>query len=124
LKVASGTRGKLPRITDILRAVSLFAVTNVDDGERGPADGAPGVLGVAAVTAANGGDNVGVYVPVLATTGSAATYVAVFLVLVAVWCAAGRLVAGRRPVARVLTRWGHVVLPVVLVGVGVAILLS
>jgi len=30
---------------------------------------APGVLAVAAVTFANGGDNIGVYVPVFATTG-------------------------------------------------------
>ena len=45
-----------------------------------------------------------------------------FLVLVAVWCALGRFLATRRPVARALSRWGHVMLPVVLIGIGLAIL--
>jgi cadmium resistance protein CadD (predicted permease) len=46
----------------------------------------PGVLTVAAVTLANGGNNIGVYVPVCAATGIGAliTYVIVFLLLVAV----------------------------------------
>jgi len=65
------------------------------------------VLTVAAVTHANGGDIIGVYVRVFATTGVGGmlTYVPVFLVLVAVWCAAGLLVAGRPLVASALTRW-------------------
>jgi cadmium resistance protein CadD (predicted permease) len=51
----------------------------------------PGVFTVAAVTVANGGDNIGVYVPVFTTTGTGGllTYVLAFLVLVAVWCAVG-----------------------------------
>ncbi|QFZ22870.1 cadmium resistance transporter [Saccharothrix syringae] len=84
---------------------------------------ATGALGVAAVTFANGGDNIGVYVPVFATTGIT-LYVVVFLVLVAVWCAAGRWFATRPVVARALSRWGHVVLPVVLIAVGLLILLG
>ncbi|MFI9010285.1 cadmium resistance transporter [Actinosynnema sp. NPDC053489] len=93
---------------------------------RGGDDGEPaasGVLGVAAVTLANGGDNIGVYVPVFATTGIVA-YVVVFLLLVAVWCGAGYFFATRPAVARHLSRWGHVVLPVVLIGIGVLILVS
>ena len=78
------------------------------------------------MTFANGGDNLGVYVPVFAATGPAgiAVFSVVFLALVAVWCAAGRFLATRRPVAAALARWGHVVLPVVLVGIGVAILVE
>jgi cadmium resistance protein CadD (predicted permease) len=79
-----------------------------------------------AVTFANGGDNIGVYVPVFATTGTGAvaTYCAVFLVMVGAWCALGRFLATRRPVARLLARWGHLVLPAVLVGIGVVILVE
>ncbi|NUS03414.1 MAG: cadmium transporter [Nonomuraea sp.] len=102
------------------------------DRRDGGGDGAvtavagPRVLEVAAVTFANGGDNIGVYVPVFATAGAASTslYVIVFLVLVAVWCAAGRFLATRPPVARALSRWGHVLLPVVLIGIGAAILIG
>lgn len=97
----------------------------VDD-ENGDAAPGPGVFAVAAVTLANGGDNIGVYVPVFSTTGAGglATYIVVFLVLVAVWCAAGRFVAGRPVVARALSRWGHIVLPVVLIAIGSIILVE
>ena len=93
-----------------------------DDDE--PGGDVPGPLQVAAVTFANGGDNIGVYVPVftVAGVGGMTVYVIVFLIGVAVWCAAGWFLATRPPVARALSRWGHVVLPVVLVVIGVAIL--
>ncbi len=83
--------------------------------------GGPGVLAVAAVMFANGGDNIGVYVPVFATAG-AAVYVVVFLVLVAVLCLAGRFFATRPLIAKALSRWGDVLLPLVLIGIGVVIL--
>ncbi|WP_086851101.1 cadmium resistance transporter [Amycolatopsis kentuckyensis] len=93
------------------------------DDEPSPA---AGVLGIATVCFADGGDNVGVYVPAFAATGAAGLvgYVTVFLAGVAVWCAAGRFLATRPGVARVLARWGHVVLPVVLVALGVLILVG
>jgi cadmium resistance protein CadD (predicted permease) len=95
------------------------------DGEDRP-DAGPTELSVAAVTFANGGDNIGVYVPVFAVTGSTGitVYAVVFLVLVGVWCAAGRFLATRPVVARALARWGHVVLPVVLIGAGLLILFN
>lgn len=99
-----------------------------DRKEREEPTAAPGpsVWAVATVTIANGGDNIGVYVPVFAVAGTTGLigYVVVFLVLVGVWCVAGRFLATRPPVARALARWGHVVLPVVLVGVGVLVLLG
>jgi cadmium resistance protein CadD (predicted permease) len=51
-------------------------------------------------------------------------YAVVFLALVAVWCAAGRFFATRRRVAEALARWGHIVLPVVLVALGLVILIE
>lgn len=90
------------------------------------AAGGPGVLAVAAVTLANGGDNIGVYVPVFTTTDLAGllTCTAVFLVLVAVWCGAGHSFARRPLIARALSRWGHILLPVVLIGIGLVILIE
>lgn len=98
----------------------------VDDEDEPVADGGPTVATVAAVTVANGGDNIGVYVPVLATVdaGGLAVYVVVFLVLTGVWCVAGRFLATRRPVARALARRGHLVLPVVLIALGVVLLVQ
>lgn len=86
----------------------------------------PAILTVAGVTLANGGDNIGVYVPVFAATGigGLVTYVVVFLLLVAVWCVAGWWFASRPVVAQVLTRWGHLILPLVLIGIGLIILIE
>ena len=94
--------------------------------ETAPGAAGVGVLSVATVIFANGGDNIGVYLPVFATTSTAhvVTFCAVFLVMVGLWCALGRFLATRRPVAQALSRWGHLVLPVVLVGIGIAILVQ
>lgn len=86
----------------------------------------PAILKVATTTFANGGDNIGVYVPVFTNVGTSGTivYCVVFLVLVGVWCAAGRFVATRPVIARPLGRWGHIVLPVVLIAIGLLILIE
>ncbi|WP_410561987.1 cadmium resistance transporter [Amycolatopsis sp. cmx-4-61] len=112
--------GVLPVLLGIRAA---WQARNRDDDEPAPATG---VLGIALVCFANGGDNVGVYVPAFAATGPAGLvgYVVVFLLGVAVWCVAGRFLATRPGIARVLARWGHVVLPVVLIALGVLILVG
>jgi cadmium resistance protein CadD (predicted permease) len=101
-------------------------VAGHDDGGFSLTRGGTAVLTVAAVTLANGGDNIGVYVPVFATTDTSGlvTYCVVFLVMVGVWCAAGHFLATRPLVARALSRWGHHLLPVVLIGLGLVILLE
>ncbi len=85
-----------------------------------------GTATVAAVTFANGGDNIGVYVPVFAVAGPSGmlAYVIVFLVGVGLWCLVSRRIAAHPAVADVLERWEHVLLPVVLIGIGVAILVE
>jgi cadmium resistance protein CadD (predicted permease) len=95
-----------------------------EQAESGP--GGPTVLKVAATTFANGGDNIGVYVPVFTNVGTGGTivYSVVFLVLVGVWCAAGRFVATRPVIAKPLSRWGHILLPVVLITIGLLILIE
>ena len=86
--------------------------------------GAPGTLEVAGVTFANGGDNVAAYVPVLAVAdgGDRMAYSAIFLVLVALLCAVGRFLATRTVVARILSRWGTLLVPFALIAIGLSIL--
>jgi len=98
-----------------------------DSGERAESgQGGPTILKVATTTFANGGDNIGVYVPVFTNVGTSGTivYCVVFLVLVGVWCAAGRFVATRPVIAKPLGRWGHILLPVVLITIGLLILIE
>ena len=51
-------------------------------------------------------------------------YAAVFLILVGVWCAAGRFFATRPLIARVRSRWGHIQYPLVLIALGLLILIQ
>lgn len=84
------------------------------------------VLTVAGVTFANGGDNIGVYVPVFLNVNTATViiYCVVFLILVAGLVLLAKFVATRPPIAEVLERWEHVLFLIVLIGLGIFILLS
>ena len=97
-----------------------------EDDEAKVAGKQVGVLTVAAVTFANGGDNIGVYVPVFATASTTAiiAYCLVFLALVGLLVLAAKYVATRRPIAEVLERWEHILFPLVLIGLGIVILLE
>jgi cadmium resistance protein CadD (predicted permease) len=81
---------------------------------------------VAGVTLANGGDNVGVYVPLFAArpAGEMALLLAVFAALLVVWTAAGYALARRSALASRLQRVSGVVMPWVLIGLGTAILMG
>jgi cadmium resistance protein CadD (predicted permease) len=82
-----------------------------------------GALTVAAVTAANGGDNLGVYIPLFATRPAAIPmYAGVFAIGTAVWCLAAYALVSHPVLAATFTRYGHRVLPWVLIGVGVYVL--
>jgi cadmium resistance protein CadD (predicted permease) len=79
---------------------------------------------VAGVTLANGGDNVGIYVPLFAARppGEIALLLAVFAVMLVAWTAAGYLLARRSALAGRLRRVSGAVMPWVLVGLGLAIM--
>ena len=98
-----------------------------DDDDEGKIEGKKvAVWVVAGVTFANGGDNIGVYVPVFVTVGPTAmvAYCIAFLAMVAVLVAIAKYVATRKPIAEVLELWEHILFPIVLIGLGVVILLE
>ena len=82
------------------------------------------VLTVAAVTFANGGDNIGIYAPLFASSEAAQSGVmlGVFFVLIAVWCALGYYLGNRPTVTKVLDCYGPIIVPFVLIGLGIYIL--
>jgi cadmium resistance protein CadD (predicted permease) len=92
-------------------------------GERPPAPAPGGLPGVAALTVANGGDNVAAYTPVFATisTAAAAVTIAVFAAGVAVWCLAGSWLVSHHRVTEALQRWGHWIIPVIYILIGLYI---
>jgi cadmium resistance protein CadD (predicted permease) len=88
-----------------------------------PAPAPGGVYGVTGLTVANGGDNVAAYTPVFATIGTAAAAVtiAVFAAGVAIWCLAGAWLVSHHRVTEALQRWGHWIIPVIYILIGLYI---
>ncbi|MBD2034323.1 cadmium resistance transporter [Leptolyngbya sp. FACHB-321] len=86
----------------------------------------PQAYSVAAVTFANGGDNIGIYMPLFANSPweSLIVILSVFFGLVGVWCGAAYQLMKVPAIAEMLTRYGNQLVPYVLIGLGVLILLD
>jgi cadmium resistance protein CadD (predicted permease) len=82
------------------------------------------VFSVIGLVVADGADNVAVYTPVFRHLGPAQSlgYTLVFAVLAAVWCVLAARLARRRTIAMTVERWGHVLVPVVFIVIGLALL--
>jgi cadmium resistance transport/sequestration family protein len=87
---------------------------------------AVGLLGVAGITIANGADNISIYTPIFRTNsvGDTIVMIVVFLILVAVWCAAGRLIGTNKAITEKLEKVEHWLVPVVFIGLGLFILIE
>jgi cadmium resistance transport/sequestration family protein len=86
----------------------------------------PQTCGVAAVTFANGGDNIGIYVPLFANSTWLSLLITIgeFFLLVGVWCYAAYKLTQTKAIADILTRYGNHLIPFVLIALGVLILLD
>jgi cadmium resistance transport/sequestration family protein len=84
----------------------------------------PQTYQVAAVTIANGGDNIGIYLPLFASSTwlELIVILIVFLMMVAIWCAIAQYLATHRLIARPLMNYGHRIIPFILIALGVYIL--
>ena len=84
-------------------------------------------LSVAAITFSNGGDNIGVYVPLFSkynTVSQITTLTAVFIAMTAVWCISSYYFMNHPLVASKIRHIGNIILPFVLIGLGIYILTS
>lgn len=102
----------------------VTAIRARGDGEDALPVVATGLSSVAGVTVANGADNISVYTPMLRAIGVADSLVAVavFAVLVTVWCAAGSWLGSHTKVIEVVQRYGHWVVPAVFMLIGAVII--
>ena len=82
------------------------------------------ILTVSIVTFSNGGDNLAVYVPLFAihTFGQVLLFIAVFLFITSVCCFVTFYIANFTYAVGKIKRYGHIVLPFGLIGLGVWIL--
>lgn len=81
---------------------------------------------VAAITVANGGDNLGIYVPLFASqpVATVGLILVVFFGLVGVWCAIAYFLTRHPVIVKILARYGHLLLPLVLIGLGIMIIME
>jgi cadmium resistance transport/sequestration family protein len=116
--------GLLGLVPIALGVYGLVAAVRAGPDRDEPPIAATGVLAVAAITIANGADNIAVYTPMFRTIGVAASLVtvAVFAVLIAVWCAAASWLGSHRRVVGFVERYGHWLVPAVFILIGIVII--
>lgn len=81
---------------------------------------------VVIVTFANGGDNIGVSVPVFVSVSwdIILIYCTVFFILTPLMVFVAKWITSRTPVAKALDRWDDILFPTVLIGIGLFILVG
>lgn len=86
----------------------------------------PQTYHVAAVSFANGGDNIGIYVPLFASSNPAnlGIILVIFFLLIGVWCYVTYRLAHHPAVAHVLVNRAEKIVPFVLIGLGIFILIE
>ena len=86
----------------------------------------PQIYSVAAITVANGSDNISIYVPLFANSNliQLLIIISIFFLLVGVWCYASYKLVSQSNIGDVLNRYGNNLIPFVLIGLGVFIILE
>jgi len=120
-----GLLGLLPLGIGLRKLWGLWRGSEAADVDRQPAVAKTSKLfAVAAVTVANGGDNIGAYAPLFSTSTAVerGVLVAIFLGLTGLWCALAYALVSAPGLGRWIRRIGRSTLPCVLVGLGIYIL--
>lgn len=86
----------------------------------------PNILKVAGVTIANGGDNIGIYIPVFSSMKlySILITVIVFLLLTALWCFIGFKLAEHPFVNKNIEKYKHTFVPIIFIALGIFIIIE
>jgi len=84
----------------------------------------PQTYSVAAITFANGGDNIGIYVPFFASLNLSSLLIVltIFFILVGVWCAIAYGLSRHQLIGKLINTYGKKLVPYVLIGLGLFIL--
>ena len=120
-----GLLGLLPLV---LGAKALLA-SSPDEASlqtEGNTSSAPILLSVALVTIAGGGDNIGVYIPLLAGLSPTEQIcsLVVFAISTGLWCLLADLLSRLPVVQNIIHRYKHILIPIVLIGLGLYILVD
>lgn len=120
-----GLLGLIPVFLGIKGIVHLFK-TKQDENSHTTVPNRSNIqfLNVTAVTIANGADNIGVYTPIFAnaTLYTTLLFIAVFIIMIGVWCALAYYFVKHPLIKDAFARYGHIILPFFLLLLGMYIL--
>lgn len=109
--------------------IGVYGLVNVIRSRRGGEEMKPpsptrGMYGVAAITIIDGGDDIAAYTPFYATihTDEIVVSIAVFAVIIAIWCLIGLRISRHKRVAEFIDDFGDWILPVTMVLLGLYVL--
>lgn len=86
----------------------------------------PSVFKVASVTLANGGDNIGIYIPLFTSMNSMDIFITVviFILLIALWCYIGKSFSEYPFIQRNIEKYKHIIIPIIFIGLGIFIIIK
>jgi cadmium resistance protein CadD (predicted permease) len=84
------------------------------------------IMEVAFVSFSNGGDNIGIYLPLFASINyyQIPSVIITFLVMVSIWCLLSHSLVNHRLLNDKIKKYGHIIFPFVLIALGLFILLK
>lgn len=120
-----GLLGFFPIYLGIRGIVDLFGKENEEQNTEIKAK-STGFWAVSVVTFANGGDNIGVYIPLFASLDKFGMIImiSVFFAMVFVWLLLAKYLTKHPLLERKIEEYGHVVTPIVLCFLGIFILVE
>jgi cadmium resistance transport/sequestration family protein len=121
-----GLLGLFPIYLGIKQLLSLRSAEK-EDAETTPAVRSGSLLlSIAFITIANGGDNIGIYIPLFVSLSSLdkTIMIAIFFLMTVLWCMIARYLAAHPILEKAIQRYGHIVTPIVLCLLGVYILVE
>lgn len=120
-----GLLGAIPIIIGVKNLLHLYINSNSSQINLNKPNDRYKSLQVALVTFANGGDNIGVYIPIFASLSlvEIAAVVLIFIALTGLWCIIGLKMVENRIIGSKIKNYGHLILPFVLIAIGVLIIL-
>lgn len=116
-----GYLGLLPILVGARRLILAIRERSAQDGCQAKFEAhGRAIASVASVTIANGGDNVGTYAPLFARQDNIniALMCGIFIVMTGIWCIVGKLLVSHPVLGLHIRRWGHQIVPFILMGIG------
>ena len=117
--------GLFPIYLGVKQYIKLFRGKD-DDAAQPELKSGNMAIAISLVTIANGGDNIGVYIPlfVALTFFHKIIMIVIFLLMTLLWCFAARYLSQHAFLKKALDQYGHIVTPAVLILLGAYIVIA